>query len=324
MFKNEDSNIHQISLPLVNKNEDKAVFPLVINVISRFWGEEPPNTEIETRSKNYKGYKGSIFFEGLEIIETKLKLSAIVYRGSLNDLKKRIDQGIPCIVILPGIAETIQFATIVCGYDEDEKRIITYIPEPDSFGAIPEDKFVKEWEQDDFMTMLICPADVIEILKNDSFPFSQSNRVALEAERLRIMGQTAQAMKLIQNTLDRYTDASQNPQLLLMLASILNENDDAKCTDYYKKIIEINPKYYLAYRGLGNYYLKKKNYSISNMYYLEATKISPTRYGPIYKNLGLTYMNLGDNVSAKESFKQYLEQVPVAKDRENILEFINS
>ena len=324
MFKNEDSNIHQISLPLVNKNEDKTVFPLVINVISRFWGEEPPNTEIETRSKNYKGYKGSIFIEGLEIIETKLKLSSIIYRGSLNDLKKRIDQGIPCIVILPGIAETIQFATIVCGYDEDEKRIITYIPEPDSFGAIPEDKFVEEWEQDDFMTMLICPADVMEILKNDSFPFSQSNRVALEAERLRIMGQTAQAMNLIQNMLDRYTDASQNPQLLLMLASILNENDDAKCTDYYKKIIEINPKYYLAYRGLGNYFLKKKNYSISNMYYLEATKISPTRYGPIYKNLGLTYMNLGDNVSAKESFKQYLEQVPVAKDRENILEFINS
>ena len=324
MFKNEDNNIHQISLPLVNKNEDKTVFPLVINVISRFWGEEPPNTEIETRSKNYKGYKGSIFIEGLEIIETKLKLSSIVYRGSLNDLKKRIDQGIPCIVILPGIAETIQFATIVCGYDEDEKRIITYIPEPDSFGAIPEDKFVEEWGQDDFMTMLICPADVIEILKNDSFPFSQSNRVALEAERLRIMGQSAQAMNLIQNTLDRYTDASQNPQLLLMLASILNENDDAKCTDYYKKIIEINPKYYLAYRGLGNYFLKKKNYGISNMYYLEATKISPTRYGPIYKNLGLTYMNLGDNVSAKESFKQYLEQVPVAKDRENILEFINS
>jgi len=324
VFKNEDSNIHQISLPLVNKNEDNTVFPLVINVISRFWGEEPPNTEIETRSKNYKGYKGSIFIEGLEIIETKLKLSSIVYRGSLNDLKKRIDQGIPCIVILPGIAETIQFATIVCGYDEDEKRIITYIPEPDSFGAIPEDKFVEEWAQDDFMTMLICPADVMEILKNDSFPFSQSNRVALEAERLRIKGQTAQAMNLIQNTLDRYTDASQNPQLLLMLASILNEHDDAKCTDYYKKIIEINPKYYLAYRGLGNYFLKKKNYSISNTYYLEATKISPKRYGPIYKNLGLTYMNLGDNVSAKESFKQYLEQVPVAKDRENILEFINS
>jgi tetratricopeptide (TPR) repeat protein len=324
VFKKEDTNAHQISLPLVNNNEDKTVFPLVINVMSRFWGEEPPNLEIETRSKNYEGYKGSIFIEGLEIIEKKLKLSSIVYKGSLNDLKKRIDQGIPCIVILPGIAETIQFATIVCGYDEDEKRIITYIPEPDSFGAIPENKFLEGWEQDDFLTMVVCPTDVMEILKNDSFPFSQSNRVALEAERLRIIGKTREALSLIQKTLEKYSDASENPQLLLMLASILNENDDTKCIDYYKKIIEINPRYYLAYRGLGNYFLKKKNYSVSNRYYLEATKISPTRYGPIYKNLGLTYLNLGDNVSAKECFKQYLEQVPEAKDRKNILEFINS
>lgn len=324
MFKNEDNSAHQISLPIVNKNEDSTIFPLVINVISRFWGEEPPNLEIETRSKNYKDYKGNIFIEGLEIIEKKLKLSSIVYRGSLNDLKKRIDQGIPCIVVLPGIGETIQFATIVCGYDEDEKRIITYVPEPDSFGAIPENKFVEEWEQDDFLTIVVCPVDVMEIIKNDSFPFSQSNRVALEAERLRIMGKITEALSLIQKTLDRYADAGKNPQLLLMLASILNENDDAKCIDYYKKIIEINPKYYLAYRGLGNYFLKRKDYSISNMYYLEATKISPTRYGPIFKNLGLTYMNLGDIVSAKESFKKYLEQVPGAKDRQNILEFINS
>lgn len=324
MFKNEDIDAHQISLPLVNKNEDKTVFPLVLNVISRFWGEEPPKTEIETRSTSYKDYKGSIFIEGLEIIEKKLNLSSIIYRGSLDDLKKRIDQGIPCIVILPGIAETIQFATIVCGYDENEKRIITYVPEPDSFGAIPIEKFVKEWEQDDFLTMVVCPADVMNMLKNDSFPFSHSNRVALEAERLRIMGKDTEALSLIQKTIDRYDDASENPQLLLMLASILNENVDAKCIEYYKKIIEINPKFYLAYRGLGNYYLKKRDYSASNMYYNEAIKISPTRYGPIYKNLGLTYMNVGDNVSAKESFKKYLEQVPEARDRESILEFIHS
>ena len=242
MFKNEDSNLHQISLPLVNKNEDKTVFPLVINVISRFWGEEPPNLEIDTRAKNYGNYKGSILIEGLEIIEKRLKLSSVVYRGSINDLKKRLDQGLPVIVILPGIGETIQFATIVCGYDDEEKRIITYIPEPDSFGAIPEDKFIEEWEQDDFLTILIYPEDVKEILKNDIFTFYQSNRAALEAERLRIMGRTADAMDLIEETLARFTDASKNPQLLLMLAGILNEKDDPKCIDYYEKIIEINSR----------------------------------------------------------------------------------
>jgi tetratricopeptide (TPR) repeat protein len=324
VFKDEDSNLHQISLPLVNKNEDKTVFPLVINVISRFWGEEPPNLEIDTRAKSYSNYKGSILIEGLEIIEKRLNLSSVIYRGSISDLKKRLDQGLPVIVILPGIADTIQFATIVCGYDEEEKRIITYVPEPDSFGAIPEDKFIEEWKQDDFLTILIYPEDVKEILKNDVFSFYQSNRAALEAERLKIMGKTADAMSLIEKTLDQFTDANKNPQLLLMIAGILNEKDDPKCIDYYEKIIEINPKYYLAYRGLGNYFLKKGNYVTSNKHYLEAIKISPTRYGPIYKNLGLTYIQLGDNLSAKEAFKQYLDQVPEAKDRKSIIEFINS
>ena len=324
MFKSEDGSNHQISLPLVNKNEDKTVFPLVINVISRFWGEEPPNLEIDTRAKNYGDYKGSILVEGLEIIEKRLKLSSVIYQGSINDLKKRLDQGLPVIVILPGILDTIQFATIVCGYDEVEKRIITYIPEPDSFGAIPEDKFIEVWKQDDFLTILIYPEEVKEILKNDVFSFYQSNRAALEAERLKIMGRTDEAMDLIQETLDRFNDAGKNPHLLLMLAGILNEKNDPKCTEYYEKIIDSNPKYYLAYRGLGNYYLKKGNYSTSNKYYLEAVKISPTRYGPIYKNLGLTYMHLGDNLSAKEAFKQYIDQVPEAKDRNSILEFINS
>ena len=83
MFKNEDTSAHQISLPLVNNNEDKTVFPLVINVISRFWGEEPPNLEIETRSKNYEGYKGSIFIEGLEIIEKKLMLVITIHTRKL-------------------------------------------------------------------------------------------------------------------------------------------------------------------------------------------------------------------------------------------------
>ncbi len=109
-----------------------------------------------------------------------------------------------------------------------------------------------------------------------------------------------------------------------MIAGILNEQDDEKCVELYEKIIELNPKFYLAHRGLGNYYLKKKNYSKSKHYYLNGIDISPSRYGPIYKNLGIAYLNLGNDASAKESFKEYLQRVPNASDGKNILEFINS
>ena len=324
MYKNEKDNTMEITLPLVNKNEDNAVFPLVINVLTKFWGEITPDEEISQRTTLYPNHKGTIFIEGLEIIEKKFNLLSKVYRGSLDDLKKRLGQGIPLIVILPGINETIQFATIVTGYDPEEKRLITYVPEPDSFGAIPEERFLSEWAQEDFLTLMIYPEDAKDILKNSLFMFDKTNRISLEAERLKIQGKAKDALELLTKTLASNEEEKDNPQLLLMIAGILNEQDDEKCVELYEKIIELNPKFYLAHRGLGNYYLKKKNYSKSKHYYLNAIDISPSRYGPIYKNLGIAYLNLGNDASAKESFKEYLQRVPNASDGKNILEFINS
>ena len=324
MYKNEKDNNIQIPLPLVSKNEDNVVFPLVLNVLTKFWGEMTPDEDILQRSKQYTSHKGTIFIEGLEIIEKRFNLLSKVYRGSLDDLKKRIGQGIPLIVILPGINETIQFATIVTGYDPEEKRLLTYVPEPDSFGAIPEEKFFSEWAQEDYLTMMIYPEDAKDILKNSSFKFEKTNRISLEVERLKIQGKTKEALELLTNTLNNIVDEKDNPQLLLMMAGILNEQDDENCVELYEKIIKINPKFYLAHRGLGNYYLKRKNYLQSKQHYLDAIDISPSRYGPIYKNLGITYLNLGNETSAKESFREYLRRVPNAPDGKNILDFINS
>ena len=89
--KNDD--VGYIILPLVNKTEENVVFPLVLNVISRFWGEEIPNSEIEKRFIDYKNQKGDVLFEGLEIMEKNLNLTSIVYRGFLSNLKKESVRG---------------------------------------------------------------------------------------------------------------------------------------------------------------------------------------------------------------------------------------
>jgi tetratricopeptide (TPR) repeat protein len=323
--KNDDAS--HIILPLVNKTEENVVFPLVLNVISRFWGEEIPTDEIEKRAVNYKNFKGTVFIEGLEIIEKKLNLSFIVYRGSLSDIKKRVNQGFPVIVVLPGIGDIVQFATIACGYDANENRVITYVPEPDSYGAIPEDKFKEEWSQDDFFSILIFPKDMIDIFKNDEFEFGKSNRIYLETERLKIHGKLQESINLLNSVMTNdlsIKENTANPQILCLLAGILNEQNDEKCVPLYERIIKINPKFYLAYRGLGNFYLKNKNYPLSLKNYTKAIEINPIRYGPIYKNLGIVHLDLGDNEAAKRSFKTYLKDVPNAPDRENILQFLDS
>lgn len=328
MQRDKNDNAGHIILPLVNKTEENVVFPLVLNVISRFWGEEIPRLEIEKRSSTYKSFKGIVFIEGLEIIEKNLNLSSIVYRGSISDIKKRVNQGFPVIVILPGIGDIVQFATIVCGYDDNEKRIITYIPEPDSYGAIPEHTFEEEWSQDDYFTILVFPKDMNEIFKNDLFEFNKSNRIYLETERLKIQGKFQESQNIlnsfINNSDPSNSEYKDNTQILCLLAGILNEQNNPACISIYEKVIKINPKYYLAYRGLGNYYLKSKNFKSSKEYYLKAIEINPKRFGPIYKNLGIVLLELGEVGSAKNYFKKYLEYVPNASDKENILQFLNS
>ncbi|HEU4605060.1 MAG TPA: tetratricopeptide repeat protein, partial [Nitrososphaera sp.] len=101
-----------------------------------------------------------------------------------------------------------------------------------------------------------------------------------------------------------------------------NETDSDQAVPCYEKAIKLNPKYYLAYRGLGNYYLKKKDYSLAEAYYSKAVGVNPSRFGPIYKNRAIAKMQLANNQGAKEDLARYLEQTPAAEDRKSIEEAI--
>ena len=158
---------HTLTLPLVNPDEENICLPLVINVISKYWGEEISLVDTEQIAKKYSGIKGSIMIEGIELAE-KHGLKGYVYRGSVEDIKRKIDQGIPSIVILPGIHETVQHANIICGYDPDEGRILSYIPQPDTIGAIPETQFQRDWEQDDMTSIVLVPEDMKQIIEKQN------------------------------------------------------------------------------------------------------------------------------------------------------------
>ena len=83
---------------------------------------------------------------------------------------------------MPGLNESIQHATVVSGYDPNENRIITYVPEPDTVGSIPEKTFLELWEQDGSISITIIPKDMKEINNNDSAANSDlSYRMCLEA-----------------------------------------------------------------------------------------------------------------------------------------------
>jgi lipopolysaccharide biosynthesis regulator YciM len=301
---------HFLSLPLVSKSEESAALPLVLNVVAKYWGEDIVPQAAET--------KGSAMIDGIMLAESR-GFASYIYKSSIKDLKKRVDQGIPPVVIMPGLQGTVQHAMVVSGYNSEERRMLTYVPEPDTVGAIPEGKFEQDWEQDDMTAIVVVPSDMKDLLKNESMKFAKSNRICFEAEGLRQRGRLNDAIEKLRRAAEIDAD---NAQARCLLASMYNETNSDQAVPCYERAIKLNPKYYLAYRGLGNYYLKKEDYSLAEAYYSKAIGVNPARFGPIYKNRAIARMQLGNNQGAKEDLATYLEQMPAAEDKENIKESI--
>ena len=68
---------------------------------------------------------GSILIEGINLAE-RHGLSSLIIHSSIPELKQVIDMGIPPIVILPGLHDVVQHASIISGYDDKEKTIFHY------------------------------------------------------------------------------------------------------------------------------------------------------------------------------------------------------
>jgi tetratricopeptide (TPR) repeat protein len=304
---------HSITLPIVDPSLDTPQLPLVLNVLALYWGEDLSSHITYEVKEQYKGVRGSVLIEGIEIAE-KNGFRSVMYKSNIKDIKKTIDEGIPIITILPGIHDLVQHATIVCGYEPQERRILTYVPEQDKQGAVPEKRFEQEWEEDDTTSIILIPSDMSEIVSDRDFKFQNSNRSCLVAERLRLKGDIVKAVEELTRAVDVDRD---NPLAWYALGSVYSDQKSESAIECYKKAIQLNKRYYLAYRGLGNYYLKTEEFDVADKWYSMAIDINPVRFGPIYKNRALARLKSG-KVSVKEDLEKYLQYMPGAIDRISI------
>lgn len=307
---------HELLLPQVT--EENICLPLAISAVSKYWDVNLPLSEAKEIAKKYPNVRGSILIEGIELAE-RHGLGSLILHSTIHELKKIIDMGIPPIVILPGLYETVQHASVISGYDDAEKTIIHYIPQHDQIGAIPEKQFEKLWEEDGHLVILLAPPDIISTIRVENKSREKSNRLCFISERLNLQGRHDEAIKTLKEAI---TLDTANSTALCLLGGIYNEKNLQECIEFYQKSIQHNKKCYLAYRGLGNYYLKTKQYDKADSYYSSAIEINPSRFGPIYKNRGLVRMSQNKNKEAKQDFENYLIYTPNAKDRNDILQAI--
>ena len=274
---------HQLLLPLVE--DENICLPLPINVVSRYWNIELPMAEATESAKKYSDFNGSIIIEGIELAE-RHGLSCKIVHSSLDELKKIIDSGIPPIVILPGIPEITQHASVITGYDDEEKTILHYIQKGNQEGeqqegVIPQDVFDREWSEEGRLLIIISPTDTLSkiTLKNDFQ--NKSNRLCFNSEKLNILKNYPDVLSSLKESIEL---DSNNSTALHLYGTMLNQQNSPECVSFYERSLKINARSYLTFNGLGNFYLKTNQFEKAENYYSKAIEINPKRSAKIYKN----------------------------------------
>ena len=305
---------HQLLLPLVD--EENICLPLPVNVVSRYWNVELPMTEAIESAKQYSDFNGSIIIEGIDLAE-RHGLSCKIIHSSLVELKKIIDSGIPPIVLLPGIPEITQHASVITGYSEEEKTILHYVQKGNQEGeqqegAIPQDIFDREWSEEGRLLIIIAPSDTLSniALENDSQ--DKSNRLCFNSEKQNILKNPAEALQSLKESIEL---DSGNSTALHLYGAMLNQQNSAECVLFYEKSLKINDRSYLTFNGLGNFYLKTNQFEKAENSYSKAIEINPKRSAKIYKNRAYLREKLNKNLDAREDLKSYLKYFPKAPDR---------
>jgi tetratricopeptide (TPR) repeat protein len=309
----EQSN-HELLLPLVD--EENICLPLPINVVSKYWNVDLPMVEAIETAKQYPDFNGSVLIEGIESAERHGLVCKTIH-SSLSELKKIIDSGIPPIVILPGIPEITQHASIVTGYNDEEHTILHYIQKGNQQGeqqegAIPQELFDKEWSEEGRLLILLGPSEILSSLKLENESSEKSNRLCLTSERFKIQKNANDALETLKKAIEI---DQKNPTALSMMGTILNEQNSPDCLGFYEKCLEVNNNSYLAHNGMGNFYLKSNQFEKAENSYSKAIRINPKRSAKIYKNRAYVKEKQNKNSEVKEDLQKYLKLFPQAPDR---------
>jgi tetratricopeptide (TPR) repeat protein len=296
--------------------EENICLPLPINVVSKYWNVDLPIEEALEIAKQYPNNSGSVLIEGIELAERNGLICKILH-SSISELKKIIDSGIPPIVILPGIPEITQHASVISGYDDTENTILHYIQKGTNEGelqegAIPQKIFDKEWSEDGRLLIILAPKDIISSLKIEENSGEESNRLCFISEKFNIQKNTSNALEFLKKAIELDNN---NSTALHLLGGILNAQNSEDCIKYYQKSIDLNNDHFLSYNGLGNFYLKSNQFEKAESCYTKAIEINPKRSARIYKNRAYLREKQKKNSEAKEDLKSYLKFAPKAEDR---------
>ncbi len=159
------------------------------------------------------------------------------YIGTLEDLKGRIDEGIPVMVFLTPFG--YGHVVVAIGYDETKHQIIMHDPTVASMQAVSYDQFLEEWRQSGNECAIVLPFDQ-DIVVTEG-PIASHGAVETKWEADKAFGQRSyeKAMELYREALavlPNYEGALEGIMLIH-----LSRDEFAKAESLLDTLLTINP-----------------------------------------------------------------------------------
>ena len=89
----------------------------------------------------------------------------------------------------------------------------------------------------------------------------------------------------------------------------ITQKREEEAAEYFSRLRNVNPRHVAALCWSGILESRKQNYHEAERLLLQATGIDSTDFNSLY-NLGVVYMNTGDNIKAVTWLKKALERSP--------------
>ncbi|KAB2879346.1 tetratricopeptide repeat protein [bacterium] len=269
------------------------------------------------------------------------------YIGTIEDLKERIDQGIPVLVFLTPFG--YGHVVVVIGYDESKHQIIMHDPTVANNQAVSYDDFLQEWRQSGNECAIIIPFDK-EINVTEG-PITTGKAVELKWQGDKAIGEhqyekamskyrdaltilptyesAMEGIMLIHLQKDNYDQASAvldtllqlNPtsiELVLRRASLmLSQNDYDKVLQITKKAKQLDESNIINYVYTASALFAQKKYDEAIAEIKQAIRINPLTSTP--RNLLSGY--LAETGDFEQAYEQ--AQFTIRYEPENIGNYLS-
>ncbi|MCX5656791.1 MAG: PA2778 family cysteine peptidase [Candidatus Omnitrophica bacterium] len=247
------------------KQNSNTCGPAALASVLEYWGADFTPENI-IRSVYSLELRGTLDFE-ISYYARQFNFWSKYYQSSFDDLKGKIREGIPLIILEKESPVLNSYHYIVVfGFDEGERRIIAHTGRKAS-AWIPYNRFFKTWKRGDFGAIVVCPPEKVDwpldpqgyiylgyLLEKKEF-FDKAAQIYLKAINIEPGSEVAYFnLGNVYVKLNKYTEAE----------------------EAFQKTIELNPGFADAYNNLACVYLSEnKNLEEAQRLTQKALELNP-------------------------------------------------